>query len=58
MRENEDQQSRRRKIAVMLPIEWRERVRSCADAGESLCPGEDIDVRVLNWRTRLKLMTP
>ena len=54
MRESEDQQDRRRKLAVMLPIEWRERMRSCADAGESLYPTEDAGTRVLNWRTRLK----
>ena len=54
MRDNEDQQDRRRKLAVMLPIEWRERMRSCADAGEPLYPTEDAGTRVLNWRTRLK----
>ena len=54
MSENEGPQDRRRKLAVMLPIEWRERVRSCADAGEPLYPTDDIDARVLDWRTRLK----
>ena len=51
---SEVQQKRRRGVATMLPLEWRERLRVFADAGGIAHVADDISTRLLALREQLK----
>jgi len=51
---SEETHKKRRAVASVLPLEWRERVRIFADANGTARPTDDVGARILALRDRLK----